>query len=213
MKRALLLIDLQNDFVPGGALAVREGDQVIPIANRLSALKGAAFDLVVATQDWHPANHGSFASNNGGAAVGSTGELGGLPQVMWPNHCVQNTRGAEFVSSLDMSRVDKVIRKGTDAAIDSYSGFFDNGHKKETEMASYLRSQNVDEVVVMGLATDYCVKFTALDAVQLGFKTTLVRDASRAVNLTPGDEAAAVEEMRKAGVTVVTSAEILSNSK
>ena len=207
--RALILIDLQNDFVPGGALAVIDGDQTIPVANRLSALKGKKFDYVVLTQDWHPVSHGSFASNNPGKKMGELGTLGGLPQVMWPNHCVANTTGADFVSELDQSNVDHVTRKGTDSAIDSYSGFFDNGHLKETDLASYLKSKKVDEVVLMGLATDYCVKFTALDAVQLGFKTTLVEDGCRGVNLQPGDSLAAIEDMSAAGVKIVKSEELL----
>jgi nicotinamidase/pyrazinamidase len=204
--KALLLIDLQNDFVPGGALAVANGDQTIEIANQLLSEKGRLFDIAVATQDWHPSNHKSFAANNG-AEVGSMGTLGGLPQVMWPTHCVQGSSGAEFVKSLEIRKVDKIVQKGTDPQIDSYSGFFDNGHKKATELASYLKSQNVDEVIVMGLATDYCVKFTALDARELGLKTTLIRDGSRAVNLHPGDEQKAIDEMVSHGVRLMTSAE------
>jgi nicotinamidase/pyrazinamidase len=207
--KALILVDLQNDFVPGGALAVKDGDQTIPVANRLSREKGKKFDLVVATQDWHPKNHGSFASNNSGAKIGELKTLEGLPQIMWPDHCVQGTKGAEFVKGLDLNRVDKVVQKGTDPKIDSYSGFFDNGHKKATELDAYLKSKKVDEVVVLGLATDYCVKFTALDAVKLGYKTTLIRDGSRAVNLQKEDEEKAVAEMKTAGVKVLTSEEFL----
>ena len=129
---ALILVDLQNDFVPGGALAVAEGDQVIPIANRLQP----AFDLVAATQDWHPPDHKSFAAQHPGKSVGEVITLEGLPQVLWPVHCVQETRGAAFVSGLDTSRVRHVARKGTDPAIDSYSGFFDNGHRRAPRRAS-----------------------------------------------------------------------------
>ncbi len=207
--RALILVDIQNDFLPGGALAVPHGDEVISVANNLAAKKGQLFDLVVATQDWHPTNHGSFASNNAGKKIGEMGELNGLAQVMWPNHCVQNTKGAEFASQLNVKSVDHVVRKGTDTGIDSYSGFFDNGHKKSTGLGDYLKSKGVKDVVVLGLATDYCVKFTALDAKQLGFNTTLVTDGSRAVNLSPDDEKKAIEEMRHAGIKIVKSADLL----
>jgi nicotinamidase/pyrazinamidase len=165
--RALVLVDIQNDFVPGGALPVPEGDKVVPIANRVQPL----FDLVVATQDWHPQNHGSFAANHPGKHPGEVIDLNGLPQILWPVHCVQGTPGAEFVPGLEMRQVASIIHKGTDPEIDSYSGFFDNGHRKATGLEAYLKSQGVDDVYVMGLATDYCVKFTVLDAVQQGFRT------------------------------------------
>lgn len=208
--KALILVDLQNDFIPGGALAVQNGDETIPVANRILKEKGRIFDLVVATQDWHPKNHGSFASNNPGTRVGELGKLEGLPQVMWPDHCVQNTEGARFVDRLDVSKIDKVVQKGTDPKIDSYSGFFDNGHKKATELNDYLKSKQVDEVIILGLATDYCVKFTALDAVQLGYKTILIKDGSRAVNLQKEDETRALEEMKAAKVIVLTSDELMN---
>jgi nicotinamidase/pyrazinamidase len=204
MKRALILVDIQNDFIPGGSLAVADGDATVPVANRLQP----RFELVVATQDWHPADHGSFASNHPGRKPGELSELGGLPQVLWPDHCVQGSHGAEFHRDLDLSRVARVFRKGTDPEIDSYSGFFDNGHRKATGLGDYLREQQVTDVYVMGLATDYCVKWTALDALQLGFRTHLVEDGSRGVELQPGDVAAAVEEMRRAGVAITTSGAI-----
>jgi nicotinamidase/pyrazinamidase len=206
MKNALILVDIQNDFIPGGALAVAEGDAVVPVANRLQP----AFDLVVATQDWHPPDHGSFASNHPGRKPGELSELGGLPQVLWPDHCVQGSRGAEFHRDLDLSRVAHVFRKGTDPAIDSYSGFFDNGHRKATGLGDYLRAQNVTDVYVMGLATDYCVKWTALDAIQLGFRTHLIEDGSRGVELNPGDVAAAIEEVRRAGGEIVQSGVVMA---
>src|SRR3954470_17175888 len=173
--RALILVDIQNDFVPGGALAVREGDQVVPVANRLAP----KFNVVVATQDWHPADHGSFAANHVGGKVGEVIELNGLPQVLWPVHCVQGTRGAAFVAGLNVSRVTRVFQKGTDAGIDSYSGFFDNGHRRSTGMGDWLRTQGVGTIYVMGLATDYCVKFTALDGRKLGLEVVLVEDGCR----------------------------------
>ena len=198
---SLILVDIQNDFLPGGALAVPEGDQIIPICNALIP----KFDFVVATQDWHPANHGSFAANHPEHKVGQLIDLNGLPQILWPMHCVQSTRGAEFAPTLKTDRVDRIFQKGTDPAIDSYSGFFDNGHRKATGLGEYLKQRGVKTVYVAGLATDYCVKFTALDARALGFETHLIQDASRGVNLKPGDVDAAIDEMRKAGVTIGAS--------
>lgn len=207
--KALILVDLQNDFLPGGALAVTAGDEVLPVANKMM---NAGFSQIIATQDWHPANHGSFAANNPGAKVGTLGKLAGLDQVMWPNHCVQGTRGAEFASALDKSRVTKVFQKGTDPTVDSYSGFFDNGKRNSTGLSQYLKSIGVKEVVVMGLATDYCVKFTALDAVGEGFKVTFLKDGSRAVNIHPDDETKAIQEMKVAGITISNSEAYLKAS-
>ncbi|MCA9513807.1 MAG: bifunctional nicotinamidase/pyrazinamidase [Myxococcales bacterium] len=198
--RALILVDLQNDFLPGGALAVPEGDRVIPLANAYQADPG--YDLVVATQDWHPPGHESFASAHPGRAIGEVVDLHGLPQVLWPDHCVQGSPGADFAPGLDRGRVAAVFRKGTDPAIDSYSGFFDNGHRKATGLGDWLSERGVDEVHVLGLATDYCVRFTALDAVALGFRTVLLEDACRGVELEDGDVARAVAAMRAAGVVV-----------
>lgn len=208
MNRALILVDIQNDFVPGGALAVADGDKVVPVANRIQS----AFDLVVATQDWHPANHGSFASQHPGKKPGDVIDLNGIAQVLWPDHCVQHSKGAEFHPRLDLTRIAKVFQKGTDPEIDSYSGFFDNGHRRGTGLAEYLRAQNVTTVYICGLATDYCVKFTSLDARSLGFDAYLVEDACRGVNLQPGDSAAAVDQMRAAGVHVITSDDLVSAS-
>lgn len=202
--KALILVDLQNDFVPGGALAVNEGDRVVPVANQLAR----RFELVVATQDWHPADHGSFAFNHPGKKVGELIELNGLPQVLWPVHCVQNTPGAAFAAGLEMSKVRRVFQKGTDPAIDSYSGFFDNGHRRATGLGDFLSGKGVKDVYVMGLATDYCVKFTALDARGLGLNVYLVEDGCRGVNLKAGDVERAIEEMKGAGVKVMRSAEI-----
>ncbi len=202
--RVLILVDIQNDFLPGGALAVAHGDEVIPIANALQP----HFDHVVSTQDWHPRNHGSFAANHEGKTPGEVIELHGLSQVLWPVHCVQDTPGAAFADTLDTKRVARVFPKGTDPQIDSYSGFFDNGKRKATGLGDYLQDLPATAVYVMGLATDYCVKFTALDAKNLGFPTFLVRDGCRAVNLADGDEARAIAEMQQAGIEIVTSQEI-----
>ncbi|WKN40929.1 bifunctional nicotinamidase/pyrazinamidase [Tunicatimonas pelagia] len=203
---ALILVDIQHDFLPGGALAVADGDAVISVANQLQL----HLDLVVATQDFHPANHLSFAANHSGKQIGDVIQLNGLNQVLWPNHCVQGTAGAEFADSLQMERVAKIFPKGTDPEIDSYSGFYDNGHRKATGLGDYLKEKGVNRVVIVGLATDYCVKFTALDAKELGFDTTVVRDGTRAVNLQPQDFDKALEEMTAAGIKIVSAEEKLS---
>ena len=203
--RALVLVDIQNDFLPAGALPVPRGDEVVAVANELSG----RFGLVVATQDWHPADHGSFAANHAGKKPGDVIDLHGLRQILWPVHCVQGTPGASFAPGLDTSRVARVFQKGTDPTTDSYSGFYDNGHRRATGLGDYLRERGVSEVFVLGLATDYCVNFTALDAVQrVGLRTTLVEDGCRGVNLRPGDVEAAVDGMRRAGVRVVRSGDV-----
>lgn len=183
---ALILVDIQNDFCPGGSLAVKDGDAVVPVANELQK----RFALVVATKDWHPAGHTSFVS-------------------LWPPHCVQETAGAEFVAGLDTSRIARVFLKGTDTELDSYSGFFDNEHKRATGLGDYLKERGVTDVVIAGLATDYCVKFTALDSVMLGFHTSVVVDACRGVEVSEGDTARAIEEMSAAGVKITESHELL----
>lgn len=198
MKKALIIVDVQKDFLPGGALAVNEGDQIIPLVNRLQQ----KFDLVVATQDWHPKDHGSFARNHH-KPVGEKVRLAGLDQTLWPDHCVQGTPNADFAEQLHTEDIETVFRKGTDRTIDSYSGFFDNGHKNATGLGGYLKEKGVDEVHIVGLATDYCVKFTALDAVNLGFKTAVVLPACRGVNLNAGDVDKAIAEMREAGVNII----------
>jgi len=202
--RALILTDLQNDFLPGGALAVPEGDVVIPIANRIQAL----FPVVVATQDWHPADHGSFAANHPGKKVYDEIELAGLRQTLWPVHCVQNTKGADFAPAVYRARIQKIFQKGVDPEIDSYSGFYDNAHRRSTGMGEWLKAHEVSDVFLCGLATDYCVKFSALDALKLGFKTHLVEDACRGVNVHPGDTAQAIKDLQAAGVEVLQSREV-----
>lgn len=197
---ALILVDLQYDFMPGGSLAVPGGDEVIAVANELIP----QYDLVVATQDWHPADHLSFASQHAGKAVGDLIQLDGLPQVLWPDHCVQQTRGAQLHHGLEQSSIDHIVQKGTDRNIDSYSGFFDNGKRCATGLHDLLKQHHVNKVSVMGLATDYCVKFTALAAVQLGLQTQLILPGCRGVNLQPNDVGHAIEEMRSQGVEVVS---------
>lgn len=203
MTSALIVVDVQNDFVPGGALAVANGHEVVPVVNRLMS----RFDLVVATQDWHPPDHGSFASNHRGHGPGDIIELNGLQQILWPDHCVQGTQGADFVDNLDRESIDRVFRKGTDPGIDSYSGFFDNGRRKATGLDKYLRDRGIEKVTVVGLATDYCVKFTALDGIDVGFSVSLVREGVRGVELNPGDCQRALAEMGSAGVRVLDLAQ------
>jgi nicotinamidase/pyrazinamidase len=195
--KALILVDIQKDFLPGGALAVPDGDKVVPVANRLMP----QYELVVATQDWHPPDHQSFASQHPGMSIGETTKVEGLDQVLWPDHCVQSTRGARFADALDTDGIDHVIRKGTDRMIDSYSGFFDNDHRKSTGLDEFLKQRGVTEVDVMGLATDFCVKFTALDASDLGFKTRVIIDGIRGVELAPGDCERAIAQMQERGIT------------
>jgi nicotinamidase/pyrazinamidase len=203
--KALILVDIQNDFLPGGALAVPGGDAIIPWVNQLQG----RFPLVVATQDWHPRNHKSFAANHRDKQPGDVIPLKNHSQILWPVHCVQNTPGAEFAPGLMRNRINRVFKKGTDSEMDSYSGFYDNLHLRATGLGEYLREKRVTEVYLCGLATDYCVKFTALDALGLDFKAFLLEDACRGVNLKSGDVAAAVEEMKQAGVTILQSKAVL----
>lgn len=194
---ALIVIDVQNDFCPGGALAVAEGDAIIP---RINALMGE-FQTVVLTQDWHPADHASFAANHAGAAPFSLTQMPYGPQVLWPTHCVQGTDGAAFHPALKSDPAQLVIRKGFRPQIDSYSAFFENDHTTGTGLDGYLRSRGVSRVTLVGLATDYCVAYSALDAAKLGFAATVLMGACRAIDLN-GSLAEAKEKMRAAGVAL-----------
>lgn len=205
-KNALILVDIQNDFCPGGNLAVPDGDAIVPIANALQPY----FDLVIATQDWHPQDHKSFASNNPGHHVGEIITLNNIPQVLWPDHCVQNTKGAEFHADLDLSHISKIVHKGVDNVVDSYSAFFDNKHLRSTGLAGYLREHEITDIYIMGLATDYCVKYSCLDAATLGLKTHVIVDACRGINLQPNDVDTALEEMRLMGVEIIQSRDVLA---
>ena len=202
--RALLAVDIQNDFMPFGALPVPAGDAVVAVANDLMP----RFEFVIASQDWHPADHGSFASNHPGKKPGEFIVLGGVDQILWPDHCVQNTPGASFHSGLNVACIDHVIHKGTHPEVDSYSVFFDNNHLRDTGLAAYLERHAVDELVILGLATDYCVRYSVLDAVGLGFGVTVIADGCRAVDVEPGDGWRAFEEMRGAGARVMDAAEL-----
>lgn len=177
-KTALLVIDVQNDFLPGGSLAVADGDQVIPVINKLIP----QYDLVVATQDWHPANHKSFASQHEGKKLFEEIELNGMTQRLWPDHCVQGTFGGEFHKDLELNTAEAVFRKGMDPEIDSYSGFYDNGHLKSTGLAGYLKEKGVEEIHFCGIAADYCVYFSIKDALLEGFKTVLIEEATKPID-------------------------------
>lgn len=203
--KALVLIDIQIDFLPGGALEAQNGNEVVPVANKLMG----HFDIVVATKDWHPANHGSFAANHPWRKPGQIIDLNGLDQILWPIHCVQNTFGSEFPDTLQSDKIQQIFYKGTDPGIDSYSGFHDNGQRRSTGLAEFLREKGVDEVFIAGLATDYCVKFSVLDALKEGFKTNVVVDGCRGVNLAPEDSEKALAEMREKGARLLESTEVI----
>jgi nicotinamidase/pyrazinamidase len=198
-KKSLIMIDLQNDFCAGGALAVPAGNEVIPLANILQA----QFETVIATQDWHPPGHISFAASHPGRQLGDVVPVLGTIQVLWPTHCEIDSTGAAFHPDLDVSKIQKIIYKGTRAEVDSYSAFFDNADQYSTGLENYLHEMEIKQVYLMGLATDYCVKYSALDAVKLGFDTFVIVNGCRGVELKQGDIAAALQEMQAAGVKLI----------
>ncbi|MGY6743073.1 MAG: bifunctional nicotinamidase/pyrazinamidase [Cecembia sp.] len=202
--KALLIVDVQNDFLPGGALAVSEGDLVIPVINSIQE----HFDLIVATQDWHPPDHGSFAANHPGKNVGEFIDLNGVQQILWPVHCVEGSFGADFHADLHTDKWAAVFKKGTQQNVDSYSGFFDNNRRGDTGLSSFLKKEGITDLFVCGLATDYCVKFTVLDGLSEGFNTYLIADGTKAVNLEVGDYARSIKEMEQHGATVINSKDI-----
>lgn len=202
--KALILVDIQYDFLPGGALAVPEGDAIIPVANKIQEY----VDLVIATQDWHPPEHQSFASNHPGKKPMEIIELTGMKQILWPDHCVQGSSGADFPAQLNMNKVEAIFRKGMDPTIDSYSGFFDNGYKKSTGMGDYLKGRNIDTVYVLGLAGDVCVRHTIHDALELGFHALLVEDGTRSIEPQAFDKCK--RELRMKGLKIIHSSEIPS---
>ncbi len=201
--RALLILDVQNDFLPGGPLAVPRGDEVIPVINELMD----QFSLVVATQDWHPANHGSFATQHG-REPGQKVVLNGRDQVLWPVHCVQNTSGAALAASLRRKPIAQIVRKGTDPNVDSYSAFYDNARAHSTGLNDYFRREKIKQVYLVGLATDYCILWSALDAIDLGFEVYVILDACRGIDLHPGDIQAAFSQMRSVGVKLISLSQV-----
>jgi len=205
---ALIIVDLQNDFLPGGALPVPHGDEVIPVANELQS----RFDLVVATKDWHPPDHGSFAANHPGKKPGDRVILDGIEQILWPVHCVQNTYGAEFAPAFDTSRIAQVFHKGVERNIDSYSTFFDNAHRRETGLADYLKKRSIKNIYLMGLALDYCVKYSALDARHLGLNTHVILDGCRGIELEHGDIDRTLDEMKRVGAVLLKSGDVREKS-
>jgi nicotinamidase/pyrazinamidase len=205
MKKALIIVDAQNDFLPGGSLAVSKGDEIIPVINKLAAQK---WDAIICTQDWHPSDHKSFASNHEDKNVYDVIDLNGVEQTLWPNHCVQMTSGAELAEKLKLPKDKVIVRKGMNPEVDSYSGFKDNAASQKTDLLEILQIFKIDTVYITGLATDYCVKFTALDAIDLGFKTFLVVPGCRGVNINPGDSDKAIKEMADSGVVICKSDQI-----
>ncbi len=199
--KALIIVDVQNDFLPDGALAVPEGDQVIPAINQLSV----EFDLVFTSQDWHPPNHCSFAASHPNGKIGDRILIDGQEQILWPVHCVQNTYGAELAAALHPKVTSGGVRigKGTHERVDSYSCFFDNQRKHETGLQQLLREHGADDLTIVGLATDYCVKATVVDACDLGFPVIVHQKACRAVNLSPDDGAKALAAMKAAGAKIL----------
>jgi len=206
---ALLIIDVQNDFCPGGALAVNGGDEIIGPLNDLAAVFAKNGGTVIATQDWHPQKHVSFASSHPGKKPGQTVNLSGITdQVLWPDHCVQGTAGADFHRGLNPGPVHLIIRKGFRQELDSYSAFFENDKKTPTGLDGFLRGLGIKSVFLGGLATDYCVFCSAMDSVRLGYKTTVFQDAVRGVGIPPGSVERAIDTMVKAGIKLINSTDI-----
>ncbi|WP_426710744.1 bifunctional nicotinamidase/pyrazinamidase [Cetobacterium sp. SF1] len=203
--KGLLIVDIQNDFCEGGSLEVKESLKIIPVANELIEKFQKKNNFIIATLDWHPKSHKSFGINSNGK-IGELGTLNGIPQIWWPVHCVENTFGAELHK--DLKEIKNKIYKGTIEEIDSYSGFFDNGRKNKTELDNILKTNKIDELYIIGLATDYCVKFTVLDALELGYKVNVVIEGCRGVNIDPEDSLKALEEMKKAGASIISIKEI-----
>ncbi len=204
MKKTLIITDVQHDFMPGGALGIEGANAIIPVINALIP----KCDHVFATQDWHPPHHISFASTHN-KKVGDTIRIGDIEQILWPDHCIQNTWGADFAKGLHREKIEAVFHKGTDPKVDSYSTFFDNSRKRSTGLADRLRKEHLGDLYFVGLATDYCVLYSVLDALDLGFKATVIRDACRAINLHPGDEEKALEKMSRKGARIIHSSQMI----
>jgi nicotinamidase/pyrazinamidase len=204
MMKALLIVDIQNDFCPGGALAVPNGDSVVPVVNKLID----QFDAVIQTQDWHPAGHSSFASSHQGKNLYETIEVNYGTQVLWPDHCVQGTHGADFHPELNTHKTQVIIRKGFRKEIDSYSTFFENDQKTTTGLTGYLKQREITDLYTVGLATDFCVKWSILDGIDEGFSMHIVKDAVQGIDL-EGSLEAAWKEMKEKGVKITTSEQLL----
>lgn len=202
--KALIIVDVQNDFCPEGALAVPEGDKIIPIINKLSG----KFKKTVATQDWHPEGHISFAVNHPGKKVYDVIEYKGIEQVLWPNHCVQGTPGAEFHPDLDTEKVDLILRKGSNPEIDSYSAFQENDKKTLTGLEGYLKFLNVKQTYFCGLALDYCVFYSAMDSKQLGFETYVIIDATKGIDSPEGNIDKVLREMKESDIKIIKSKDL-----
>lgn len=203
-KNVLVVVDVQNDFLPGGALPSLLGNHVIPVANKVQQY----FDLIVASVDWHPSHHGSFASRYPDKKIGDVIDLHGISQVLWPDHCVQNTHGADFAPGLKTDRFVQIFHKGSDHTIDSYSAFFDNEHRRATGLGDFLKHEGVTDVYLLGIATDYCIKYSAIDALHLGFKVHVIEDGCSGINLKPDDSKDALEEIKKLGVEIINSRDL-----
>lgn len=206
--KALIIVDMENDFMPGGALGVQGADQLIPIINAL-ILK---FPLVISCQDFHPVDHVSFASSHPDKNVGEIIHVKNFDQVLWPSHCVRSTFGAEMVSGLKKEKITRFFHKGTDKHIDSYSVFFDNARLKSTGLADFLKSQNVDEVYLAGVATDYCILYSSLDALDLGLSVFVIIDACRPINLQANDDERAIMTITARGGNIIYSKEVLASA-
>jgi nicotinamidase/pyrazinamidase len=202
--KALVIVDMQNDFMPGGALGVPSANEIVPIINALIV----KFPLVIATMDWHPDDHVSFASNHPGKKVGDIVKLGEINQILWPVHCVRNTHGAELSSALEHRSFASIFYKGTDKNIDSYSAFFDNARRKSTGLGDYLKSRGINEIYLAGLTTEYCILYSTMDAIDLGFRVYVIIDACRPINLTSGDEQRALEAMAAKGAKLIKSSDL-----
>lgn len=202
--KGLLLVDIQNDFLPGGALEVAEGNQIISIVNELMKKD---FDVVIASRDWHPRDHVSFAENHG-RIPGEIIEVGGIKQILWPIHCVGGDWGSDFAPDLEINNVDKIFYKGRDKYVDSYSAFFDSGKQRSTGLEDYLKKHNITELYIVGLATEYCIKYSVLDSLFLGFATHVILDACRGVELNKGDCQRAVKKMEICGAKIISSEDV-----
>ena len=200
--KTLLIIDVQNDFMPGGSLAVPDGDKIVPVINKIQH----KFDLVVAAQDWHPIDHVSFASNHKGKSTFDEIEIHGKPQTLWPDHCVQGTEGAKFHPDLETKKWEAIFRKGTDKKIDSYSAFYDNGHLKSTGIAGYLKEKGATQLFLCGLAADICVYYSLYDAFKEGFACFFIEDASQPLDSEKLEELK--KEMKYLGIQIISSKEI-----